>query len=117
MLDARVLVYAFLTSKGMRNKRPRPTWRGVFVLYRSEKIFEKTGRVLLAFQECHVESEVGDALEPLRSDEASSRVLQAPVGPFLPKGPNDECLFQAVGTLWTCVRAVLKGSMRTAWET
>jgi hypothetical protein len=51
----------------------RHDWRGVFVLCLSEKILSATGRVLLAFQERRMESEVGDALEPRLSDEASSR--------------------------------------------
>jgi hypothetical protein len=44
-------------------------------------------RVLLAFQERRMESEVGDALEPLRNDGASSPRLHVHVVPFLPKGP------------------------------
>ena len=70
-------------------------------------------RVLLAFQERRMESEVGDALEPLRSDEASSRWLHAPVVPFLPKGPPAEGLSQAVDALGICVGAAPKGSTRT----
>ena len=40
----------------------------------------------MARQARRMESEVDDALEPLRSDEASSQRLHVPVGPFCRKG-------------------------------
>jgi predicted nucleic acid-binding protein len=72
ILDATILVSAFLTPQGVRDERLRHGWRGAFVLCLSEKILEETGRVLLAFQEHRSESEVDDALEPLLSNEPSS---------------------------------------------
>lgn len=101
----------------MRDKRPCPPCRGIFVLCRSEKILAESGGVLLAFQECRMESEVDDALEPLHSDEVSSRVLQASVAAFLSKKPDDECLSQAIGTLGICFRTGPQGFMRTVWGT
>jgi len=67
----------------------------------SETTLEETGRVRLAFQERRMESEVGDAVEPLRSDEASSRWLHTPVLPFLQKGRSAEGFSQAIDALGT----------------
>jgi hypothetical protein len=52
----------------------------------SAEILEETRQVLLARQR-RMESEVDDALEPLRSNDASSQRLHMYVVPFLPKGP------------------------------
>jgi uncharacterized membrane protein YgcG len=57
-----------------------------------------------------MESEVGDALEPFRSDEASSRWLHTPVVPFLQKGQYDEGPSQAVEALRIRIETAHKGS-------
>jgi len=65
ILDATVLVSAFRTPPGARNEPLRHGWRGALILCRSEEVLEEKRRVLLVFQEHRMESEVGNALEPI----------------------------------------------------
>jgi uncharacterized membrane protein YgcG len=94
----------------------RHSRRGAFILCLSEEILKETRRVLLAIQERRIESEVGYALEPLLSDEASFRLLHARVVPFLQKGQDAEGLDQAVDALGKLFEAAHKVSMRTTWR-
>jgi hypothetical protein len=63
-----------------------PCGRQVDPVLSEELLLEESRRVLLVRQR-RMESEVDDALEPLRSDETSSQRLHVHVVPFLPKGP------------------------------